>query len=241
MKKQTHCYALVLLSCLINLASTNLFAATQAGSELESHARISETASAYIASRHPWQKMKTKITVQALDPRTKLLRCPVKLEAFLSSGAKIKRRTTVGVRCNGKKPWKIYLPVTVEAYANVMVARHPIAPNSEISERDVSWSQRDISALGYGYLQSLGDRGGYRSKRSIAQGAVLTPNMVEASSIISKGQRVQLNSNTGPVSVSMMGIAMQDGALGSRIMVKNLNSGKQLEGVVASENVVLLN
>jgi flagella basal body P-ring formation protein FlgA len=65
--------------------------------------------------------------------------------------------------------------------------------------------------------------------------------MVEASSIISKGQRVQLNSSTGPVAVSMAGIALQNGALGSRILVKNLNSGKQLEGVVESENIVLLN
>jgi flagella basal body P-ring formation protein FlgA len=70
---------------------------------------------------------------------------------------------------------------------------------------------------------------------------VLTPNMVVASSIISKGQRVQLNSSAGPVSVSMMGIALQNGALGSRILVKNLNSGKQLEGVVESDNTVLLN
>jgi flagella basal body P-ring formation protein FlgA len=90
-------------------------------------------------------------------------------------------------------------------------------------------------------LQSLGDNVGYQSRQSIAQGAVLTPNMVTASSIISKGQRVQLNSNDGPVSVSMMGIALQNGALGKRILAKNLNSGQQLEGVVAAENSVVLN
>jgi flagella basal body P-ring formation protein FlgA len=236
MKKQGHYYSLALISALLTTLTQPLMASVK-----ESHIRIADTARAYIASRHPWQQMTTKITVQSLDPRTKLTQCPIKLEAFLSAGAKIKRRTTVGVRCNGTKPWKIYLPVTVEAFAKVMVARHPIGPNTEINERDISWTQRDISALGYGYLQSLGDRGGYRTRRSIAQGAVLTPNMVAASSIIAKGQRVQLNSNTGPVSVSMMGIAMESGALGARILVKNLNSGKRLEGVVKSENVILLN
>lgn len=208
----------------------------------ESHARIASTARAYIASRHPWQKLSSKVSVNELDPRTKLSKCPGKLEAFLSPGAKIKRRTTVGVRCtSGQRPWKIYLPVTVEAYARVMVAQHPIGPGTLITAGDVSWTKRDIASLGYGYLPSLGDSGGYESKRSIAQGAVLTPNMVVASSIISKGQRVQLNSSAGPVSVSMMGIALQNGALGSRILVKNLNSGKQLEGVVESDNTVLLN
>ncbi|MFT6163703.1 MAG: flagella basal body P-ring formation protein FlgA [Zhongshania aliphaticivorans] len=219
-----------------------LFSGASTAASTESHNRIAATAKAYIAARHPWQQLSTTITVQKLDPRTKLSSCPGKLEAFLSNGAKIKRRTTVGVRCTaGAKPWKIYLPVTVEAYAKVMVARHPIAPGSTISAGDVSWGKRDITSLGYGYLQSLGDNGGYQSRQSIAQGAVLTPNMVTASSIISKGQRVQLNSNDGPVSVSMMGIALQNGALGKRILVKNLNSGKQLEGVVASENSVVLN
>jgi flagella basal body P-ring formation protein FlgA len=236
MKKQGHYCALLLIGMLLTTASQPLIA-----SATESHTRIADTARAYIAERHPWQQMTTKITVQSLDPRTKLRQCPIKLEAFLSAGAKVKRRTTVGIRCNGNKPWKIYLPVTVEAFAKVMVARHPIAPNTEISERDISWSQRDISALGYGYLRSLGNGGGYRSRRSIAQGAVLTPNMVEASSIVSKGQRVQLNSKAGAVNVSMMGIAMESGALGARILVKNLNSGKSLEGVVESENVVRLN
>ncbi len=228
-------YSLVLGAALC------LFSSASAASS-ESHSRIAATAEAYIASRHPWQQLSTKITVQNLDPRTKLSRCPAKLEAFLSNGARIKRRTTVGVRCTaGAKPWKIYLPVTVEAFAKVMVAKHPIAPGSTITASDVSWGKRDITSLGYGYLQSLGDQGGYQSRRSIAQGAVLTPNMVSASSIINKGQRVQLTSNDGPVSVSMMGIALQNGALGKRILVKNLNSGKQLEGVVASDNSVLLN
>lgn len=219
-----------------------LFNSASTAASTESHNRIAATAKAYIATRHPWQQLSTTITVQKLDPRTKLSSCPGKLEAFLSNGAKIKRRTTVGVRCTaGAKPWKIYLPVTVEAYAKVMVARHPIAPGNIINADNVSWGKRDITSLGYGYLQSLGDNGGYQSRQSIAQGAVLTPNMVTASSIINKGQRVQLNSNDGPVSVSMMGIALQNGALGKRILVKNLNSGKQLEGVVASENSVVFN
>ncbi|MDF1690887.1 MAG: flagellar basal body P-ring formation chaperone FlgA [Zhongshania sp.] len=243
MRKRTALSKNAALSKFVLLsAALSVFSATSASASTESHSRIAATAKAYIASRHPWQQLSTTITVQKLDPRTKLSSCPGKLEAFLSNGAKIKRRTTVGVRCTaGAKPWKIYLPVTVEAYAKVMVARHPIAPGTTISANDVSWGKRDITSLGYGYLQSLGDNGGYQSRQSIAQGAVLTPNMVSASSIVNKGQRVQLNSSDGPVSVSMMGIALQSGALGSRILVKNLNSGKQLEGVVTSENSVVLN
>ncbi|MGJ8687038.1 MAG: flagellar basal body P-ring formation chaperone FlgA, partial [Spongiibacteraceae bacterium] len=161
------------------------------------------------------------------------------LQAFLPPGAKIKRRTTVGVRCKAGKPWKIYLPVTVSAYAKVMVAKHAIAPNSTIRKPDISWVKRDISSLGYGYLSSISENG-YKSRRSIAQGAVLTPNMVTAASIITKGQRINLRSKNGAVQVSMQGQALENAALGERIRVKNLSSGKQIEGIVKSPHEVLI-
>ncbi|MDX1505714.1 MAG: flagellar basal body P-ring formation chaperone FlgA [Spongiibacter sp.] len=209
--------------------------------EIESAARITATAKAYISARHPWQNQKHRVAVGKLDPRTKLPKCAAELRAFLPPGAQIQRRTTVGVRCSAGKPWKIYLPVTVSAYANVMVAKHPIAPGRDITAADVSWVERDVSTLSYGYVRSLKQAGGFRSRRSIAQGAVLTPNMLEASSVISKGQRVELSSSGSAIQVTMMGIALEDGALGSRIKVKNLSSGKHLEGTVASDNRVRLN
>ena len=121
-----------------------------------------------------------------------------------------------------------------------MVSRHPIAPGRPISAADISWSKRDIATLGYGYLRSLEGAGGYRARYSIAQGAVITPNMVEADSVIQKGQQVHLSSLAGSVKVSMAGIALQNGALGGRIRVKNLSSGKQLEGIVESDHSVLI-
>jgi flagella basal body P-ring formation protein FlgA len=211
-----------------------------AQAERESTARIAATAKAYIAARHPWRDMETSVTSKKLDPRSRLEKCQGPLEAFLPPGGRIKQRTTVGVRCSSGKPWKIYVPVNIAAYAKVMVSRHPIAPGRPISAADISWSKRDIATLGYGYLRSLEGAGGYRARYSIAQGAVITPNMVEADSVIQKGQQVHLSSLAGSVKVSMAGIALQNGALGGRIRVKNLSSGKQLEGIVESDHSVLI-
>ncbi|MBD2858410.1 flagellar basal body P-ring formation protein FlgA [Spongiibacter sp. KMU-158] len=207
----------------------------------ESHARIAEVARQYIAARNPWRDMKNRIEVGQLDPRSQLAKCPIKPEAFLPPGSRIKRRTTVGIRCPGNNGWKIYLPVNIAAYARVMVAKHPIPPGTRISESDISWSERDIATLSYGYLNNLDGAGGYKAKRAISQGAVISTNMVEADSIIAKGQRVELISQHGTVSVSMMGIALQDAALGQRVLVKNLSSGKQLEGIVESNQRVIFN
>ncbi len=53
-----------------------------------------------------------------------------------------------------------------------------------------------------------------------------------------KGQRVQLSSQIQGIAVGMAGIALESGALGARIRVKNLSSGKQLEGIVDSDHSV---
>lgn len=207
----------------------------------ESHQRITAVAKQYIAARNPWREMKNRIEVGQLDPRTQLTKCPIKPEAFLPPGSQIKRRTTIGIRCPGNKGWKIYLPVNIAAYARVMVAKHPILPGTRISEADISWSERDISTLSYGYLASLNGAGGYKAKRAISQGAVLSTLLVEADSIIEKGQRVELINQQGPVSVSMTGIALESAAMGQRVLVKNLSSGKQLEGIVESNHKVSFN
>ncbi len=207
--------------------------------EKEDHQRIAQVAKAFIAARNPWKDMKYRIEVDGLDPRTQLAKCPITPEAFLPPGARIKQRTTVGVRCPGERPWKIYLPVNIAAYAKVMVAKHPIGPGMSINDSDITWSERNISTLSYGYLRTLDDAGGYRARRAIAQGAVLTPAVVEADNVIQKGQRVELINLTGPIAVSMVGVAQESAALGALIRVKNLSSGKELQGVVQSSGKVV--
>lgn len=207
---------------------------------VESPDRIAATASAFIAKRNPWKAMNHRIEVDRLDPRTRLPKCESALTAYLPPGATVRRRTTVGVRCEGPKPWKIFVPVSIAAYTKVMVANRPIGPGTTISRDTVSWVERDVATLSYGYLPSLEGQGGLRARRSIAQGAVITANMVEANAIVHKGQRISLRSDSGPISVTMSGIALEDGAVNGRIAVRNLSSGRRLEGIVESSEVVVL-
>ncbi|MFT5575375.1 MAG: flagella basal body P-ring formation protein FlgA [Bermanella sp.] len=207
-------------------------------SELQSQASIRNTAKRFIEERHPWQNMESRINVAKLDSRSRLPKCRSALQAFLPSGIRVSHRTTVGIQCPDSKGWKVYLPVTVSAVALVLVATRPLAPNTELTRADVQRVKRDVASLGYGYVSSIEGDGGYRTKRSIAQGAVITPVMVEAAVMIRRGQKVTLISSTGPVAVSMAGVAGDDGSLGSRIKVRNVNSGRIVEGIVRSAETV---
>ena len=210
---------------------------TLASAGVESAQRISATASQFIAKRHPWQNENTRITVGELDPRTRLAKCSQRLQAFLPPGASIRRRTTVGVRCEGVKAWKVSLPVTIAAFTKVMVSKHPIAAGQRVTEADITWTERDVSSLSYGYQKGLGGQG-MLSRRSIPQGAVITANMLEAPAMIKRGQELKLISRSTAINVSMKGRALQDAAKGARIRVENISSGKQLEGIVISGNTV---
>lgn len=227
----------VLLFGLLLVIATGASRPLQAA-ELQSQASIRESARQFIKSRHPWQNLESRIDVAQLDARSRLPQCRQPLRAFLPSGSRVGHRTTVGIQCPDSKGWKVYLPVTVNAVATVLVATHPLAPHTELSQADVQPVKRDIASLGYGYLNSLGRSGGYRTKVSVAQGAVITPMMVEAAMMIRRGQKVTLLSSTGPVAVSMAGIADKDAVLGSRITVRNLSSGRIVEGIVRSAQTV---
>lgn len=229
---RVHASALVALSLCV-VSSLPAYSA-----ELHSQSSIRETAKRYIESRHPWQNLESSIEVAKLDSRSRLPKCKSDLQAFLPSGSSVGHRTTVGIQCADSTGWTVYLPVTVKAVTTALVATRPLPPNTELSNADVQRVKRDIASLGYGYISSLDSNSGYRTKRSIAQGAVITPVMVEAAVMIRRGQKVTLLSGTGPVAVSMAGIADNDGSLGSRIRVRNINSGRMIEGVVRSRETV---
>ena len=218
--------------------ATVLTSVTAQASDLQSQSSIRETAKAFIASRHPWQNLEASIEVAKLDSRSRLPRCEHRLKAFLPSGSRVAHRTTVGIQCPATNGWTVYLPVTVNVVATALVATRPLPPDTVLSSADVQRVKRNIASLGYGYISNLDSSSGYRTRRSIAQGAVITPAMVEAAVMIRRGQKVTLLAQTGAVAVSMAGIADGDGSLGSRIKVRNANSGRVIEGVVRSSETV---
>ncbi len=216
-----------------------LFVAIPAGAEgLQSESSIRGAAERYIAARNPWKTHEHKIEAGRLDSRSRLPRCDGPLKAFLPARAQIRRRTTVGVRCQGSAGWKVYIPVNITAYANALVTNRPLPAGSVLSQQDVQVVRREVSAMGYGYISDLQRDGGYRVSRAIPQGAVISPNMVESAVMIKRGQSVKILARSGAVGVTMAGVATSKASLGERITVRNVNSGRVVEGIVRSGETV---
>ena len=74
--------------------------------------------------------------------------------------------------------------------------------------------------------------------RAIAGGAILTNQQLLGAQAVQRGQTVTLIADAGGISVRMAGRALSDGLINQRIKVENLSSGKIVEGIARSSQVV---
>lgn len=212
------------------LAISLLMSAT-ARADWQSPEDILQAARTFVSQQQPWQTLETEISVRALDSRLRLARCGQPLEAFISPHARVRANTTVGVRCGGPSPWQIFVPVQVAAYDQVLVSRHALPRGSVISPAVVQVERRDVAALVQGYLPAVRQDQPVRLRHAVAMGAVISPNAVEPDAAIRRGQQVRLVSQDDRFQISMTGIALGEAAAGARLQVRNLSSGRVVEGI----------
>lgn len=199
---------------------------------------IVATAEAYLDSRTGAFSGDTSVQAAGLDSRHRLPYCDEPLQAFMRAGAEIQARTIVGVRCTGRKPWKVYVPVDVVVMATVMVARQTLLKGQVLNAADLAAEQRDVSRLRSGFITDPKQVIGQRLKTQLIAGKLLKPSMLAADIAVRRGQTVTLTVNAGSFDIRMSGTALMDGVLQQRIRVQNNSSGRIVEGIVRSREVV---
>lgn len=180
------------------------------------------------------------LQVQAgnLDPRLRLAQCPNTPEAFLPNGMSLGPRATVGVRCTQGTQWTVYVAVAIESEAPVLILNRPVTHDTPIKPGDVEVSVRRLPGVSSGYLTDAAQLTGQSAKRDLAAGVILTPGMLQATTLIHRGQQVTLLASAGGLEVRAEAVALTDGSANGRIRVKNLNTAKVVEGIVDNASLV---
>ena len=200
---------------------------------------IARTAVEHAESTLTLHGTRVESNVKVLDGRLKLAKCDHALEGFLPSHVTtLRRNTIVGVRCTGPKPWKIYVPVRMAVYRHVLVTARPLHRGAIIAASDVRIDERDVATLRSAYLTDLEQLTGKVLRRSVAEGTLVTIDLLNAERIIKRGQSVTLVVNQSGLKVRMAGTALADGAINQRIRVENHSSKRVVEGIVRSEQLV---
>ncbi|MBA2079183.1 flagellar basal body P-ring formation chaperone FlgA [Rhodanobacter sp. PCA2] len=183
----------------------------------------------------------SRVVVQALplDPRLRLAPCTLPLRATLADAARPVSRLSVPVHCPQSDGWTVRVQVQLQLFRAVLVSSRPLLRGDGLDQADVRAEQRDVTRLGYGYLDHLDQAAGRTLARALPEGSVLTLAALGGRRMVRAGDRVQVVAQQGDIVVRAVGIALGSGDNGARLRVRNEGSGKVVDTMVQAPGMVL--
>ncbi len=204
----------------------------------QSHASILTAAEAFIRADAQRFPLDIEITPGTLDSRLQLPQCTEALQGFEPPNGIKAGRTVVGVRCQGERPWKLYVPMRIALPGAVVVTTAPLRRGDTLNAEHLSLVERDLAGLHRDYFVTTEELVGQRLKRNLGRGEVITPAAVEANQLVKKGAEVTILAANPQIQVRVRGKALADGTQGERIAVRNLGSERIVNATVVGRGLV---
>ncbi|MEL7310335.1 MAG: flagellar basal body P-ring formation chaperone FlgA [Pseudomonadota bacterium] len=180
-----------------------------------------------------------KTAADPIDANLRVKRCESPLKTRYP-GLTTGPRVTVGVACDGPQRWQVFVSVRAISWQPVVVLQNNVPRGAVLTAEDLAVRRSDVSTMTLGYFKSIDAVVGRTMIRSMSQGQTLSPSAVSARRDIQKGQTVSLIASIGGAQIRMSGEALSDSAVGQRVRVKNLSSGRTVEGTVRKDGAVLI-
>jgi len=184
-----------------------------------------------------------RLEVEALpfDARTNVGPCAAELASELVGKKLTGTRVTVRVRCTDPaNPWSVAVALRVALFRPVLVARHALVRGDVVDGDTTELAERDVLQLGYGHLDDPARYAGSRVLRPVAEGAAIAPTAIAAPLLVERGATVTLLARGNAIDVRASGIAVEDGSAGMRVRVRNVSSGRTVDGIVDGPGLVLI-
>lgn len=224
--------------CIANAVFAEISAEVSKKHNLED---IITTAEMFITTELNAQDDSTQIRVKPLDKRLQLHQCTMPLIAYWPPGASSSGHTTIGIRCNDYKPWKIYIGAEIKSFEQVWVSNTAISRGTLLSAKNISLEKREISSTHSEFFHETDSPIGLKTKRPLRKGDIIQVLALEKPMAIHRGDRVMVIARIGGLEIRTAASALSSAAQGDKIKVRNLSSNKVLEGIVSKNNVVHVN
>jgi flagella basal body P-ring formation protein FlgA len=220
---------LVIIYCVLTVYSQAVWS-----EDRQDHALINKVVTEFVRAKTQDMPGKISIKVEDVDPRLALSACP-QMEAFLPTGASMLGKTSIGVRCNEKNGWSLFLSVSITSTMNMLVSSTPLQQGKIIAAGDFSIQSGEISQPGI--VTDEAQVVGKVIKYSIGAGQLLKQDMFRLPYAVTQGQTVQILSEGHGFILRSEGVAMSNVAAGQPVQVK-VPSGKLISGIVKSGGIV---
>lgn len=138
--------------------------------------------------------------------------------------------------CSGQGGWRYDFVVRAKVSARIALAANDMAAGKVIADEDVLLERHDISTVS----DSVSDPQevvGMSTKRSLRAGDILRAGALAAPMLVKRGDNVSIVATRDQVTVTMAGEAMDAGARGSLVRVRN-SSGNVIRARVTGAGTV---
>jgi flagella basal body P-ring formation protein FlgA len=146
-------------------------------------------------------------------------------------------RMRFAVRCPQPGSSRLEYIVRARISASVVVLVAPVAANEVITDAHITVGQRDITSIADPVIDPI-DAVGQMSRRSLRAGDVLRNNSLSAPVLVKRGDAVVMVARIEGIEVSMAGEALDAGARGAIVRVRNSTSGQTVRMRVTGAGTV---
>ena len=162
---------------------------------------------------------------------------------------------TVIVSCNKPLKWQITIrtnadsnPKThskkkinkVSKSVKLITLRNNLKKGEVIQKHDLKFDYK-TNSVGNGFFESFDKLVGRKINQNLSKGQVIKIRHLEENFMVSEGQSIIIFSDLYGINVRMQGNALENGHFNELIKVKNISSGKIVQGRVINEKKILIN
>lgn len=174
----------------------------------------------------------------ALDDRLSLAPCGPSLEVSFSGDPWQTTQPSLLVACSGERPWRMFLPVTLEIHGQGLVAARPLGRGERITEAALETRSIQLNTTRRSPIRSRDQLIGMEMRRSVNAGTVFTADLLTAPDAVARGDHVVISARTGGFSVRSRGKALSSAGIGEQVLVENLSSARKVRARVTAPGQV---
>lgn len=155
--------------------------------------------------------------------------------ATTGSGA---RMFSIDALVPGEQPVQFSVPATIDEWIEVPVATRPLGKGSIIEGSDVMMARMNTNALPADIIRDTKDVLGLAALREIEPGEVMRKQKLQLPAIVAAGAPVVAVFRSGSLEVTARATALDAGAMGQELRVRNDTSKKVIVGTVIAPGLV---
>ena len=162
---------------------------------------------------------------------------------------------TVIVSCNKPLKWQITIRTNADSAPiihskkkinkisnsiKLIILRNNLKKGEVIQKHDLKFDYK-TNSVGPGFFESFDELVGRKINQNLSKGQVIKIRHLEENFMVSEGQSIIIFSDLYGINVRMQGNALENGHFNELIKVKNISSGKIVQGRVINEKKILIN